>query len=403
MRIRSVTCFAAPAAIPQAGSFAQKAHQAFKDSGVEVQSLRLAAPPFASWIPSLQPSVAAAVARQIESQASQAGIAYVSLGPALPQDEPARQAIISILSATKNVFCSGLMGNSRQGVYLPAVRGCAAVIQEASLISQDGFANLRFCAMANVSAYSPFFPAAYSNDNGLAFALAVEAADLAVDAFSTAASLEEAGDHLVASILENSRLLARISRRLARENKLRFAGIDFTLAPYPDEAISLGAAIERLGVPAAGLSGTPAASAMVAACIDRARFPRTGFNGLMLPVLEDAVLARRAADGSLSLTTLLLCSAVCGTGLDTIPLPGDSSRDQLAAVLLDLAALACRLDKPLTARLMPVPGKQVGDPTGFDFSFFANSRVMPLSASTLTGLLAGPGWLPVAPRRRSAY
>ena len=93
----------------------------------------------------------------------------------------------------------------------------------------------------------------------------------------------------------------------------------------------------------------------------------------------------------LTVRDLLLYSAVCGTGLDTVPLPGDTSAGQIAALLLDLSALALRLDKPLTARLMPVPGKQAGDPTGFDFAFFANSRVMRLAAEPLTGALGeGP-------------
>ena len=105
----------------------------------------------------------------------------------------------------------------------------------------------------------------------------------------------------------------------------------------------------------------------------------------MLPVLEDFTLARRAAEGTLSIKDLLLYSAVCGTGLDTIPLPGDTSSEALAAILLDLAALAQRLDKPLTARLMPIPGKQAGDATDFDFAYFANSRVMALEARPLSG------------------
>ncbi len=91
----------------------------------------------------------------------------------------------------------------------------------------------------------------------------------------------------------------------------------------------------------------------------------------------------------LSVKDLLLFSAVCGTGLDTIPLPGDTTVDQLYAVLLDLAALAQRLDKPLAARLMPIPGKQAGEPTGFDFAFFANSRIMSLDVQPLIGLFAG--------------
>ena len=80
---------------------------------------------------------------------------------------------------------------------------------------------------------------------------------------------------------------------------------------------------------------------------------------------------------------------MCGTGLDTVPLPGDVSADQIAALLLDLSALALRLDKPLTARLMPIPGKRAGDPTGFDFAFFANSKVMTLEAEKLGGVFAG--------------
>jgi uncharacterized protein (UPF0210 family) len=73
--------------------------------------------------------------------------------------------------------------------------------------------------------------------------------------------------------------------------------------------------------------------------------------------------------------------------LDTIPLPGSISEEQLYAVLLDLAALAQRLGKPLTARLMPIPGKNAGDETEFDFEFFANSKVMGLNAKPLSGNL----------------
>ncbi|MDP3185072.1 MAG: DUF711 family protein, partial [Anaerolineales bacterium] len=105
--------------------------------------------------------------------------------------------------------------------------------------------------------------------------------------------------------------------------------------------------------------------------------------------LEDAILSQRAAEGLLTIKDLLLYSAVCGSGLDTVPLPGDTAPEQIAALLLDLSALAVRLDKPLTARLMPIPGKKAGDPTGFDFAFFANSRVMALEAEALKPPLAG--------------
>jgi hypothetical protein len=144
-----------------------------------------------------------------------------------------------------------------------------------------------------------------------------------------------------------------------------------------------------MGVPKIGLHGSLAAASILTEAVDRANFPHTGFSGFMQPVLEDSVLARRAAEGTLTVKDLLLYSAVCGTGLDTVPLPGDTSADQIAALLLDLCALALRLDKPLTARLMPVPGKAATDPTGFDFAFFANSKVMALEAQKLENIFSG--------------
>jgi uncharacterized protein (UPF0210 family) len=100
----------------------------------------------------------------------------------------------------------------------------------------------------------------------------------------------------------------------------------------------------------------------------------------MLPVLEDQTLADSAAQGRVTLDTLLLLSAVCGLGLDTVPLPGDITLEELKRVILDMASLAVRLDKPLTARLLPVPGKVAGDPAEWPaFPYFARGRVMSIS------------------------
>jgi uncharacterized protein (UPF0210 family) len=89
----------------------------------------------------------------------------------------------------------------------------------------------------------------------------------------------------------------------------------------------------------------------------------------------------------LTVNDLLLYSAVCGTGLDTIPLAGDIAAGELAAIILDVAALALRLGKQLTARLMPIPGKRAGDPIEFDFPFFANGKVLAHKRGALSGAL----------------
>ncbi len=95
----------------------------------------------------------------------------------------------------------------------------------------------------------------------------------------------------------------------------------------------------------------------------------------MLPVLEDALLGRRWEEGLVNVHQLLLYSAVCGTGLDTVPLPGNSSSESIARLLLDVATLALRLQKPLSARLFPVPGKGVGEHTTFTSPYLTNTVV----------------------------
>jgi uncharacterized protein (UPF0210 family) len=109
----------------------------------------------------------------------------------------------------------------------------------------------------------------------------------------------------------------------------------------------------------------------------------------MLPVLEDSVLARRMSQHPSSLHELLLYSAVCGTGLDTVPLADDISQSELTGVYLDVAALSVALGgKPLTARLFPVPGARAGDVTAYTFAYFANSRVLAPTGAGASGIIA---------------
>jgi uncharacterized protein (UPF0210 family) len=404
MKIRAITYFFSPdptqkiSSLDQAGAFLRRARRAFEEGSYEVETVRMATPPFPCWLPELNEPTLLSTALKLEKAAGEQDVNYVSLGPALPDFPSSYHLIPAILAETRNTFLSGSLTIAQGGISLAAIRACGEIIRTAASLEADGFANLRFAALANVPAGAPFFPAAYHAGGPPAFSLACEAADLAVKAFSEAKTLAEARQNLVNSLEEHAKALTPIGERLQRETQVAFGGLDLTPAPFPEIEHSLGTALERLGVPALGQPGSLAAAAILAATLDQATFTRCGFNGLMLPVLEDALLARRAAEGSLTLKDLLLYSAVCGTGLDTVPLPGAATAQQLSAILLDVAALAQRLDKPLTARLMPIPGKQAGDPTGFDFTFFANSRVLAFEAEPLTGLLASEENFELRPR-----
>jgi uncharacterized protein (UPF0210 family) len=395
MKIRSITYLFNPLSpidqgrMSAAGEFRPQAQVAFENAGYEVQTTRLATVPFPNLLSDRGVEGAVALAKALESAAQENGYDYISLGPAIP-DKPDTYAFIpEMLAATENLFLSGVMGTSRRGVSLSAVRACAEVMHCCSSIDPNGFTNLRFAALANVPPGSPFFPSAFHGGGPPQFAIATQSANLAVEAFTSAKNLNDGVRRLIRSIEYHGRALESAADEVSERSGVDFSGIDFSFAPFPEEAHSLGTALERIGVPAVGMHGSLAAAAILADALDKADFKRVGFSGLLLPPLEDSTLAYRAAQGTLTVRDLLLFSAVCGTGLDTVPLPGDTTPEQLTALLLDQASLAQRLEKPLTARLMPIPGKKAGELTTFDFPYFANSRVLALNAAPLEHLLAG--------------
>jgi len=395
MKIRSITYFCNPGwpldekKLRLAADFLKEAKSAFEAADFEVQTTRLATIPFPLLLGDRKIHETPQLAEKLSQIIQQAGIAYAALGPALPNIPASYPVIPEAIAASKDIFFSGIMADTRNRISLQAVKACAQVIVRCAGILPDGFANLRFAALANVPPGTPFFPASYHEGVNPVFAIATEAADLAVQAFGSTHSVESGQQALIAGLEEHAHRLTPVADLLKYKYGVRFGGIDFSLAPFPEASRSLGAAFEALGVGQVGWHGSLAAAAVLTEAIERADFPHTGFCGLFLPVMEDAVLARHASEGSLTVKDLLMYSAVCGTGLDTVPLPGDVTAEQLQPLLLDLAAMALRLNKPLTARLMPIPGKQAGDPTEFDFPFFANSRVMALDSQALGAALKG--------------
>lgn len=404
MNIRALTGFVDPGwplkpeRISEIAKSLLAAREGLSAAGYTVQTLRLAIQPMAEFTPAIPHSERINFAKQLEAECFAQNIDYVALGPALPGNDEDYALIPEMLAETDSVFASGLFADPDGGLSLRAARACANVITQVSTISEDGFANLRFAALANVASGSPFFPAAYHRGGPPALAIATEAADLAVTAFHDGISIQAASRLLVEAIEGHASVIAKVTESITAQSEIRFQGIDFSLAPYPEASRSLGTALQALGVPATGLSGSIAAAAILAGCLDQAQFQRTGFCGLFLPVLEDSVLAEHAGEGVLSIADLLLAATICGTGLDTIPLPGDTSVDSIYALLLDLGALAMRHDKPLTARLMPIPGKSAGDKIHFDFPYFADSRIMHLDARPLEGELAADDAIHIRPR-----
>ena len=372
----------AAAPFEAAGRFLSDAKAAFERVGLEVQTTRAAGPElthvadFRRW------------AAEIESAARAAGIDYLSLGrlPASAHQVVADE-VAPVLSAGETVFLSADLVDGR----LPCVAmaaACAKAVKQVAATTPLGFGNLRFAATANCPANIPFLPAAYHAGGTPQFSIAVQAADVVVDALSRAGGMADLENQLVDRLEAAAAPVEKVADELAAHYGYAFVGIDLSPAPFPSDEISIGAALESGGVERFGAPGTLYVAGLITRAIRRTRIRRCGFSGLMLPVLEDSVLARRAGESPPSLHELLLYSAVCGTGLDTIPLPEEVSEAELTGIYLDVAALSVALNgKPLTARVLPVPGARAGDPTTFTFDYFANSRVLPIRGAGAAGVV----------------
>lgn len=386
MKIRSITQFVPltwpldEGTIAVAGRFLNEARSSLSEAGFEVQTVRLATPPFLDVIGDPDTAVLLEFARTLEDIATRHAIDYVSIGPVVATTPLALllsiRALPQVIVETERVFSGVLFAAENSGINLAAAHAFAQTVHKVAHATSNGFGNLRLGALANVPPGVPFFPAAYHDGGRTCFAIATEAADLALEAISSARSFKEAQARLVEAIESTAYNFLSIVDALVDDHQIRFKGLDFSLAPFPTQARSIGAAIERLGVDVFGGSGTLFATSFLTTCIRQANIPHVGFSGVMLPLLEDTILAERAEEGRFDINDLLLYSAVCGTGLDTIPIPGNTSAEEMAAIFVDMATLAIALRKPLTARLMPIPGLAVGEEVEFDFEYFARSRVM---------------------------
>src|SRR5437660_2442529 len=348
----------------------RRAQTTFESRGYQVQTIRIATQPFPEYTKGLTKEQALAFFKEYDALAVREKFA-ASIGPAmLNADDSAAQGELlgEILFNTKSLNAT-LVVAGEEGVRWNAV-GAAARVMKKLEETEHSQGNFRFAAIAMVPPLTPFFPAAYHTGFGHQFAIALESANLVAAAFKDSRDLGMARQRLIDSLEAIAFDVEGHAGRVDQESGWTYLGID--LSPAPSGDVSIGAPIEHLTTQPVGMSGTLTAAATIPAAVKAVKVKQTGYTGLMLPVLEDARLAQRWSEGRISVDALLAYSAVCGTGLDTIPLPGGTTADQLSLIIADMASLSVKWHKPLSARLLPVVGKGWGETTEFDSPFLVN-------------------------------
>ena len=368
--------------ITYAASILQKASTLYTDAGYEVQTVRLSTRPVLDDLADWSPDRLLDYARELQRMLDDAGLSFCSLGPAQAArpDFPLERIdlVADMLAATTAVNMTVQLATIEHAPRLETALRCARVMKRLAEETPEGFGNFRFAALACVAPGHPFFPAAY-HDGPTSLAIGTQCVGVVADAIrsvrqdSRPLDLEIASQGIQQALEEHLTPVVAMGRKFAAEQRVVFGGIDLSPAPLGNDSIS--GALELCGYGYIGAPGTVAVAAALTHALKHTNLPTCGYCGVMLPVLEDAVLGKRWQEGLLYVHQLLLYSAVCGTGLDTIPLAGNTSEEEIARLLLDVATLATRLHKPLSARLFPVPGKQVGELTTFTSPYLTNTVV----------------------------
>ena len=362
------------AGVERAMEFLGRARKTFESSGYEVQTTRVAT---SSWVAGLDAAARTRALRDLEAldRIARERNMIVSIGPVLRDnrdDAALAQWTDELVRVTRSISFSVVIANGQE-IFDRSALSAARTMLALSRSLPNGMANFRFAAAANIPAGTPFFPVAW-HDGAESLAIGMESASVVEEAFRSADGVAGAGERLTSRLDLALKPIQDIAQKLAAEAERAWLGIDTSPAPGQDRSIAAG--IEAFTRAPFGAAGTLEACGVITAAIKSVSVRTCGYSGLMLPVLEDPLLAQRAGEGRFTIRDLLLYSSVCGTGLDVVPIPGDTPVEAIAGLLRDVAALSARLRKPLSARLFLVPGGKAGEIARFDDPLLTDCAIM---------------------------
>jgi uncharacterized protein (UPF0210 family) len=347
----------------------------FAKRGYETQTVRIVTQPFAELVKGLPDQQALAFLRSLDDLSQKDGF-MPNVGPAMlhDTDDPAAMHLLAqMLSTLPHINASAIIADD-DGIHWKTIRETAKLVRYVTDHSERSQGNFLFTATAMLKPLGPFYPGAYHTGAGKQLSLGFEGANVVQQVFAvTHGDFDASVAELTRQLTIHAKVGEEIGESVAAASGWTFAGVDPTPAPLGDA--SIGDAIERYTGSKFGENGTMTAALAITSAVKAVKVKQIGYSGLMLPVMEDKRLAQRWAENTYEIDSVLAYSAVCGTGLDTVPLPGDVSEERLAKIFGDVAALAWKWHKPLSARLQPVKGKKAGDMTDFDSQYLFNTTL----------------------------
>ena len=233
---------------------------------------------------------ALALFHDLDALAKQQNVS-IGIGPAMmaEKDDPAQADLLGeILGLTSNVYGSLIVAGS-DGVHSKSVHAAAEIMKYLEDHSDKGLGNFRFAAIANVQAYTPFYPASYHQGLGHQFAIALESANVVAAVMAVRRDAEVTRQVLISELGRHAQAVEDIASKIDQETGWAYMGID--LSPAPMKYASIGSAVAGFTGGRFGASGTLTAVATITSALRDISVKKVGYSGVMMPVLEDTRLA----------------------------------------------------------------------------------------------------------------
>jgi uncharacterized protein (UPF0210 family) len=377
--------------------------------GIRIANKRIAVTPI-SMITESAEGDPVVVARAVDQAGGDVGVDFIGGYSALVHKGATRRehvfldSIPEALSTTERLCSSVNVATTRAGINMDAVRRIGQIIKEAAELTRDrgGLACAKFVCFANAVEDNPFMAGAF---HGVGEAEAVinvgvsgpGVVNHAVQQAPRDLPLEQLAEEIKKLSFKLSRAGELVGREAARRLGLPFGIIDLSLAPTPVPGDSVANIIEAMGFERAGTHGTTAALALLTDAVKKGGAMASGsvggMSGAFIPVSEDAGMIEAAKVGALSLAKLEAWTSVCSVGIDMVAVPGSTPAETIAGIIADEMAIGVMNNKTTAVRIIPVPGREVGEMVEFG-GLLGSAPIMPVSIYSCADFIRRGGRVP---------
>ena len=350
-----------------------------KEYGIPIINKRISVTPISLVAAATKANSYLPIAKAMDRAAKEVGVNFIGGFSALVHkgftnsDLTLINSIPEALKETDIVCSSVNIGSTRYGINMDAVRLMGEIIKKTSSITPDGFGCAKLVVFCNAVEDNPFMAGAFHGTGEAEKIINVGVSGPGVVKKALEDIRGKNLQEVAETIKQTSFKITRVGQLVAKEASKRldipFGIVDLSLAPTPAVGDSVGRVLEEIGLSNCGGHGTTAALAMLNDAVKKGGLMASssvgGLSGAFIPVSEDECMIQQVSNGFLTIEKLEAMTCVCSVGLDMLAVPGSTSDKTISGIIADEAAIGMINNKTTAVRIIPVPGKNVGETVEF--------------------------------------